>query len=167
MMAVRFIRTFRDLNADIAANIPVVDSTQSLLDLALSTTPDNASLNMDSLLDTLKRQTQYGVLYIFDEHNELYRKPDKGNSPLHDFPRFLNRFTRWTGATGGVSIFVHNRSELTRFESIYSWFLQVLITSLVLVLSLLPLYRSERSQSILAQLILDLRIICHKEKHIV
>src|SRR5688572_1742585 len=104
-MAERFIENFKVLNADIAATIPAIRSKKTLLDLALSTSKSTAIEDMEELMDTLKNQEKHGVLYIFDEHNELYRKPEGANSPLHDYPRFLDPFTRWTRATGGVRHF--------------------------------------------------------------
>ena len=101
------MRTFKDLNADIAASIPSINSKRTLLDLVLSTTRATAMEDMAELLDTLKAQEEYGVFYIFDEHNEMYREPPGGGqSPLQKFPIFLGRFTRWTGPTGGASIFI-------------------------------------------------------------
>ena len=95
---------FRNLNADIAASIPAYRSKRTLLDLVLSTTHATA---IGELLDTLKAQEEYGVFHIFDEHNEMYREPPGGGqSPLQKFPIFLGRFTRWTGPTGGASIFI-------------------------------------------------------------
>jgi hypothetical protein len=102
MMAMRFLKKFRDLNADIASTIPALQSKKTLLDLVLSTTEATAMRDMSELLDTLKTQTQYGVFYIFDEHNELFRKSDEGYSALHDHPAFLRGFTVWTGPTRGV-----------------------------------------------------------------
>ncbi len=101
-MARRFVEIFNEFNADIAATIRV-DSMQSLLHLASSFNEDTAIRNMDLLLDILKTQTQYGVLYIFDEHDEFYSKPDQGKSALDYHGTFLGRFTRWTGPTAGVS----------------------------------------------------------------
>ena len=105
-MAIRFMEIFRNLNADIAASIPSINSKRTLLDLVLSTTYETAMEDMEELFDTLKAQEEYGVFYIFDEHNEIYREPDGGNSFLHNHPEFLGRFTRWTGPTGGASIFI-------------------------------------------------------------
>jgi hypothetical protein len=102
MMAMRFIRYFRDLNADLAATIPAINSDRTLLDLALATTATTALRDQIELLDTLKTQEKHAVLYILDEHNELFREPAGGNSFLHNHPERLGFFTRWTGPTGGV-----------------------------------------------------------------
>jgi hypothetical protein len=104
-MAIRFLRTFQNLNADIAARIPAISSKKSLLDLVLSTTDATAVRDLEELLDTLKAQDKHAVVYIFDEHNELYKEPlGGGQTPLQKFPLFLHPFTRWTGPTGGASI---------------------------------------------------------------
>ncbi len=154
-MAERFIETFVNLNADIAKNIPVIRRGGNLLDLALSTTRENAIPNMGLLMDTLKSQTEYAVLYIFDEHNEFWKRNDSGSSPLQNHSEFLNRFTRWTAETGGVSILL----LLPIFHRICSG----IYTNQLYPFLLFPIYRSERSQYILAQLILYLRIICQQE----
>jgi hypothetical protein len=104
-MALRFIKIFRDLNADIAANIPACYTKRTLLQLANSTNNDTAIRDMDELFDTLKAQEGYAVFYIFDEHNELY-KERKGKSFLQEHNTFLGRFTQWTGPTGGVLLYV-------------------------------------------------------------
>jgi hypothetical protein len=113
-MAIRFLEIFRNLNADIAATIHACYSKRTLLQLVNSTNENTAIRDMAELFDTLKTQEEYAVFYIFDEHNEIYRKPDGGTSPLHNHPDFLNRYTQWTGPTGGVlyesSSLIFNRS---------------------------------------------------------
>ncbi len=108
-MALRFMEIFRDLNADIVKQLPAIrGGVRNLLDLVLSTTSDNAIPNMAILLDSLKDQIEYGVLYIFDEHNEFYRtSSNSSGSKLDAHFDFLDRFTGWTGPTGGVSICDH------------------------------------------------------------
>ena len=106
-MVTRFLENFRDSNVDIAATIAAYCSKRSLLDLVLSTTDATAVRDLAELLDTLNAQEEHAVLYIFDEHNELYRQPEGGaQTSLQQFPHFLLPFTRWTGPTGGMSIFL-------------------------------------------------------------
>lgn len=101
-MALSFIEYFRDLNADLATSIQSRRSTRTLFELAMSATADTAMRDMKELLATLSRQKEYPVHYIFDEHNEFYRKQNGGHSYLANHSEFLGRFTRWTGPTSGV-----------------------------------------------------------------
>ena len=78
--------------------------TTNLLDLVRSTTTETAISNMENLLDNLKNQQKYPIFYIFDEHNELFKKRDGGKSHIGEHNTFLGRFTQWTGSTGGVSV---------------------------------------------------------------
>ena len=110
-MALFFLYIFRTLNADIASRLFVPDTKQSLLDLAAASTKMTAVSDMHTLLLALSQQIDTGVLYILDEHNELYRMVSSGvgtasTTPLARHPDFLGRFTGWTDVTAGVSIFV-------------------------------------------------------------
>jgi hypothetical protein len=114
VMAVRFMECFIELNADLAQFIPSKRLNQSLLDLALYTTPKTAIDDMEELLDTLNEQVKFGVFYIFDDYKEINRE---SNSFLHN-PEFLKRFTGWTRPTlGKRTVTIFTGSVNSEFES--------------------------------------------------
>ena len=104
-MAKYFIDTFFNLNADIASNLSLYYENRmiTLLDLCIQTTKENALYHIDLLMITLKKQAKYPVFYIFDEHNELFKKDDDIRQSFYGYHyKFLRTFVTWTGLASGV-----------------------------------------------------------------
>ena len=104
-MAKKLLDSFQMLNVDIASKTPALQSKRTLLELVLESTDKTALKDLDELLDTLQKETNRAVFYIFDEHDELFKEQTSvgRKSFLNSHPEFLNQFTRWTEQTGGVS----------------------------------------------------------------
>jgi hypothetical protein len=64
---------------------------------------DLPTVKLQLTLEILGAQKQFPIFYIFDEHNELFRAPKGGKSPIDKHPEFLRPFASFLGATKGVS----------------------------------------------------------------
>ena len=103
-MATTFLKTFQDLNADIAGDMPARYSKRSLLDLIWDSKKSTSLDDMVDLFGTLGWQEKRAVFYIFDEHNELWRVQQGSKlSFLAKHDTFMRPFTIWTGPMSGVS----------------------------------------------------------------
>ena len=103
-MSESFLDAFCDLNADLAMELPAAHSPCTLLELASDTSGKrSASSRMSELMRSLSRQKVFPVLYILDEHNEMFKVNSNGNTRIEEHLNFLRGFTQWTGFTSGVS----------------------------------------------------------------
>jgi hypothetical protein len=91
------LNLFLDANADLATKV-LLDTERTGYSNLYEFLKKNSfhGSHVDDLFFILRSQTAYPVLYLFDEHNELF----KGKSNV-----LMNDFKKWTGRTGGVSFF--------------------------------------------------------------
>jgi hypothetical protein len=109
-MALQFLKNFLNFNADLLDGLtkegspPLVDSDFEQLLLPRPSRTLGILDFYEDLLNALAIQTARPVTYIFDEHNELFKKHyDKDSAtPLQKHPEFLSNYTRWTGSFRGV-----------------------------------------------------------------
>lgn len=98
------IELFLKMNADLIINIPYYNSTlfeyiqktMTKLETKLSDTNEILyDILIGKIFEILGNQKIFPVIYLFDEHNELFKE-----NLLNDI--FLRNFKTWTGITSGV-----------------------------------------------------------------
>jgi len=103
-MARYFVKSFLELNADIAASLSVEKGNNLFSYLQNSSISWKKKINY--LLEYFSSQTHTPVFYIFDEHNELFREPQGGGKAyISTHYEFLRRFANFLGPLSGVRVF--------------------------------------------------------------